>query len=425
MMKINRLRNCLSGIAVVFYCGICPVFGAGWKILPGHVPGVATYLTSNGSLPATNRLALGIGVPLRDPAGLEDFLAQISDPASPNFRHYLTPDEFVTRFGPTEADYAAVENFARTNGLTITATHGNRLLLNVSGPVSAIQKTFHISLRTYRHPTETRNFYAPDTEPTVDAQLPVADISGLDNFSRPRPKIQPVKSTPVFPRGGSGSGGYYFANDFRAAYVPGTALTGAGQEFGVLEFDGFYSNDIAAYENDAGINNIPVQTVLIDGVNGLPGYSGDLTANSEVSLDIEMGMAMAPGLAKVVVFEGQTQNDILESMAASNQVSQFSCSWGWSGGPSTTTDSIFQEMMAQGQSFFNASGDSDAFTIGNTSTNGVDNPELANAPSSSPYITQVGGTVLSTTGPGGAWSGETVWNLTATMTVITLAAAVG
>src|ERR1700678_44448 len=123
MFKLNSLRKCLSGLAIILFCGICPVLGAGWKILPGHVPNVITRLTSNGSLPATNQLQLAIGIPLRDPAGLKDFLAQLYDPASPAFHHYLTPDEFTARFGPTEADYAAVKKFAQTNGLTITATH--------------------------------------------------------------------------------------------------------------------------------------------------------------------------------------------------------------------------------------------------------------------------------------------------------------
>jgi hypothetical protein len=97
-------------------------------------------------------------------------------------------------------------------------------------------------------------------------------------------------------------------------------------------------------------------------------------------------------------------------MASSNQVKQLSCSWGWDGGPSATTDTIFKQMAAQGQSFFDASGDSDAFTTGAASVNGVDNTSLQNAPSSSPYITVVGGTTLTTTGPGGSWSAETVWN---------------
>ena len=166
--------------------------------MPGHVPNIITRLTPNGSLPATNQLQLVIGIPLRDPAGLKDFLAQLYDPASPAFHHYLTPEEFTARFGPTEADYAAVKKFALTNGLTITATHGNRLVLDVNGPVSAIEKALHITLRTYRHPTEARDFFAPDSEPVVDALLPIADISGLNNFSRPRPKIRPA-SVPRFP----------------------------------------------------------------------------------------------------------------------------------------------------------------------------------------------------------------------------------
>src|ERR1019366_10167237 len=159
-------------------------------------------------LSATNQLRLAIGVPLHDAAGLENFLAQVYDPASPNFRKYLTPEEFTTRFGPTEPDYAAVKNFARTNGLVVTATHGNRLLLDVAGPVTAVERAFHVTLRTYRHPTENRDFFAPDTEPTVDANLPIADVSGLDNFTRPHPKVHPL-SAAVSPRVGTAPGGGY------------------------------------------------------------------------------------------------------------------------------------------------------------------------------------------------------------------------
>jgi hypothetical protein len=125
-----------------------------------------------------------------------------------------------------------------------------------------------------------------------------------------------------------------------------------------------------------------------------------------------MAMAMAPGISKVICFSAGPngfQNDILSAMVANPAVKQFSCSWGWSSGPNTTTDNLFRQMAAQGQSFFNASGDSDAFTSPVTSANGVDNPNQQNAPSSSPYITQVGGTYLNTDG-GGAWSSESVWN---------------
>ena len=95
---------------------------------------------------------------------------------------------------------------------------------------------------------------------------------------------------------GSGS---YFGDDFRNAYVPGMTLTGAGQTVGLLQFDGYYSNDIAAYAAAAGNGrtNIVIQTVLLDGFNGAP-TTGANSGNGEVSLDIEMAMAMAPGLSK-------------------------------------------------------------------------------------------------------------------------------
>ena len=97
-------------------------------------------------------------------------------------------------------------------------------------------------------------------------------------------------------------------------------------------------------------------------------------------------------------------------MAASNMVKNLSCSWGWSDGPDVTTENIFLQMAAQGQSFFNASGDSAAFTVGSGSVNGVDNPAVTGSPSSSPNITQVGGTTLTMNGTGASYASETVWN---------------
>src|SRR5665213_1991960 len=372
----------------------------GRKILRGHVPAAVAHLTALGRLPATNNLTLAIGLPLRNQDELAELLRQIYDPRSTNYHKYLTPEEFTARFGPTEQDYAAVKNFARTNGLAVTGTFANRLLLDVTGRVPAVETAFHITLRTYRHPTENRNFFATDAEPTVDANLPVVDVSGLDNFSRPHPKLQPFPAT-VTPRVGSAPSGGYMGDDFRAAYAPGTTLDGSGQTVGLLQFDGFYASDIAAYESLAGRTNIPVQAVLLDGVSGIPGFSNIANGNTEVSLDIEMSISLAPALAQVLVFEGNSQNDILNTMAASNTVKNLSSSWGWGGGPSTSTDNIFKTMAAQGQSFFNATGDSDAFPAG-----GAD----ASVPSSSPYITQVGGTTLSTAGAGGDYVSETVWN---------------
>ena len=386
------------------------------KTLPGHVPVVIAqkHLRAIGELNATNQVNLAIGLPVRNRAELDSYVAAVSDPNSPLYRHYLTPEQFTERFGPTEQDYQKVIHFAEANGLEVTARHQNRLVLDVRGSPKTIDIAFHVTLRTYHHPTEPRDFYAPDTEPTVATNLPILDISGLNNYSRPKPQSllkKNISSARPTPQLGSGSGGTYFGGDFRTAYVPGTSLTGAGQLVGLVQFDGFYASDISNYVADAGFTNVPLLTVLLDSYDGTP--SGDGLANGEVSLDIEMSICMAPGLAGIVLFEAGPNGqaiDVLDSMVSSNQIQQFSCSWGLQGLANSTMDSIFEQMAVQGQTFFNASGDSDAFTTGSNSVNGVDNPLLQQSSSGNPYIVQVGGTTLSMTGVASNYASERVWN---------------
>jgi hypothetical protein len=370
------------------------------KLIIGHVPATLARSQPIGRLPATNQLRLAIGLPLRDPAGLQTFLAQLYDPASPNFRQYLTPEEFTARFAPTEQDYQAVKDFAKSNGLTVTVTHPNRVVLDVEATVTDIQKAFHLTLRTYRHPREAREFYAPDVEPWVDVAVPILHISGLDNYSLPHPnfKIRPGRDLAnATPNAGTGPGGSYRGSDFRRAYVPGTTLTGAGQSVGLLQFDDFYTNDIAIYASQARLPNVPLTVVPVNGGVSIPG-----SGNVEVCLDIEMVMSMAPGITNIYVYEAPNPSpwiDLLSRMANDNLSRQLSCSWGETvpGRLDTIAEQIFQQMAAQGQSFFNASGDSDAF-IGSIPF-----------PSDSPNITQVGGTTL-TTGTGATYASERVWN---------------
>ena len=368
------------------------------QFLHGHVPEVLAGLQPIGRLAGSQRLKLAIGLPLRNEEALDNLIQQISDPTSPNFRQYLTPEQFTKMFGPTEQDYQQVIDFARTNGLTVTAMYPNRAVLDVNASVADIEKVFHVTMRTYRHPTENRNFFAPDVEPSVDLTVPILHISGLDNYSLPHPnlKVKPAsQNAQATPNTGSGPTNSYFGNDFRAAYVPGVSLTGSGQIVGLLQFDGYYSNDIVTYENQAGLPSVPLVNVPIDGGVSTPGSGVD-----EVSLDIEMVIAMAPGVSKIMVFEAPNPSpwpDLLDSMVTNTLIKQFSCSWnGSSADP--TSEGIFKEMDAQGQSFFCASGDADAFT------------GTVPFPADSTNITIVGGTTLTTTGPGGSYISETVWN---------------
>jgi hypothetical protein len=383
---------------------------AATRILPSHaVPAAVARLQPVESLAGTQHLNLAIGLPLRNGDELASLLQQIYDPASTNYHRYLTPGQFTKRFGPTEQDYQAVIAFAKANGLAVTGTHPNRMLVNVNGSVTDIEKTFQVGMHVYQHPKEARTFFAPDVEPSVPAGLPILDISGFNNYGRPYPKykLKPANlATNATPNAGSGPGGSYMGNDFRKAYVPNVKLTGAGQTIALVQFDGYWASDIAAYEAMAGLPSVTLANVLIDGFSGVPTGSG---GEVEVSLDIEMVISMAPDLSQVILYEGDPfnfhPNDVLNRIATDNSARQISCSWGWIGGPNATTSQIFRQMAAQGQSFFNASGDSDAFLPGQ-----VDDPTQFGEPSNSSDITQVGGTTLTTSGPEGSWVSETVWN---------------
>ena len=411
-MKIIGKRA--AGMAVVWGMSVLSIGGAqtGRTTLAGHVPAITSRLTPKGNLPATNRLALAIGLPLHNQPALETLLRQLYDPQSTNFHQFLTPPEFVAQFGPTEAEYDSVVQFATTNGLTVTARHSNRLVLDVEGSAADVGRAFGVNFQTYRHPTEQRDFYAPNQEPSVPAGLPMQDMWGMENYNRPHPMVHPLDQTPPSPLNNTGSGpsGYYRGTDFRNAYALGTSLKGTGQIVAIAEFDGYYAGDITSYESQAGYTNVPLQTVYLNKVSGVPGFSGVANANLEVSLDIEVAIAMAPGLAKVIVVEGNSPYDVFNQIATNNVARQVSCSWAFGHGPTYnwghgTLDSILMEMVAQGQSFFQASGDSDAYTGAQTLTS-------ANSyiPTDSPYVVSVGGTVLTMRGTGAFWSSETTWN---------------
>jgi subtilase family serine protease len=346
-----------------------------------------------GELPGTQVLNLAISLPLRNRDELDRLVADVSNPASAAYRQYLTPSEFTRRFGPSGQDYQALASFAREHGLSVTRTFPNRVVLDVRGTVADIESALHVRLKVYHHPTEDRTFFAPDTQPSLDLSVPVLGFSGLDNYEIPRPMVHPIDSSAGnVPLTGSGPGGLYLGYDFRRAYVPGVALDGTGQSVGLLEFDsGFYQSDITAYETAAGLPNVPVTPVLLDGYSGGPG-----NANIEVSLDIEMAIAMAPGLSEVRVYEGDVTVNLLNAMLADSTCKQFGASWTYPAG--YLENQAWIQMAAQGQSYYNASGDSDAYTTS------------VRSPADNPYIMVVGGTTLTMTSGGAAYVSERVWN---------------
>ncbi len=140
-----------------------------------------------GSLPFDQMMNLDVVLQVRDPADLDAFVADVSNPASPSFRHYLTPAQFTAKFGPTQQDYDSVVQYLGAYGLTVIGGSRDGMDVQVSGSVAAIEAAFNVKMQTYQHPTENRTFFSPDREPTTALAIPLWHISGLDNFSIPHP----------------------------------------------------------------------------------------------------------------------------------------------------------------------------------------------------------------------------------------------
>jgi subtilase family serine protease len=146
---------------------------------------------------------------------------------------------------------------------------------------------------------------------------------------------------------------------------------------------------------------VPIQNVLVNGYSGVCD-AGDGSGTSpcddgEQVLDIVNVIGMAPGLSKVIFYEGSSATDILNQMATDNSAKVLSSSWG-GGDFGSADDPIYKQFAAQGQTFLNATGDSGSYTSSNWS-----------APSLDPNILDVGATDLVTSGPGGSWKSETGW----------------
>jgi subtilase family serine protease len=348
-------------------------------------------------LPLDQSLNLTIALPLRNEAELDVLLQQLNDPESLLFHQFLSVQEFTDRFGPSEQDYAAVIRFAERSGLTVTGTSPNRMVVNVAGSVANIERAFLVTMASYQHPTEQRTFYAPDREPSAIAGVPLWHISGLDNFSIPRP-IDLADDSDVAHTTGSGPSGYFLGSDMRTAYYGGTALTGTGQSVGLLEFAGYNIADVNSYFAKVGqALTVPVNGVSTDG-SSLSCTGG--CDDTEQVLDIEEAISMAPGMSQVRVYVSDTSDvSIFNKMATDNISKSLSCSWGWNPADPASDDPIFKEFALQGQNLFVASGDSGAY--GRRSKYVY--------PADDAYVTSVGGTDLTTNGAGGSWKSETAW----------------
>jgi subtilase family serine protease len=189
----------------------------------------------------------------------------------------------------------------------------------------------------------------------------------------------------------------------RAAYYGGTALTGAGQNLGLLEFLGTDLTDLTTYFKNVGqTNNVPITLLSTDGTSTscVDTRAGGDCDDTEQTLDTTQAIGMAPGLSSLVEYIGSTDTAIISAMTTHSPLpTTIGCSWGWTPADPTTLDPYFEKMAAQGQNFFAASGDDSTWSSKNEAW-----------PADDANVVSVGGTDLVTASAAGVWQSETAWS---------------
>ena len=330
-----------------------------------------------------------LALPLRNQAALNEFLENLYTPGSPMFHQFISPAEFDSQFGPTNSSYEALKVAANRAGLTIEREVPGHYILDVSGTVANVRGLFGVQMRSLQ--TSDGSVYsAPDREPSVPVELTAlgATVSALNNRPIQRQGIiHPAQQAPsiaaITPVAGSG----LRPSDIRKAYNFGN-IQYSGGKIAVLEVQSATYSDVTYYASYFGLQVPTINVINIDG-------GTTATANvGEVILDLEMIVASS-NTESIDVYSApptiQAEIGAYASIAsAAGNYAAISTSWTQAettnSGQAQSEQPSFQKMVAAGATLFAASGDYGAYT----DASGLS----VNDPASSPYVTGVGGTVL-------------------------------
>jgi subtilase family serine protease len=406
-----------------------------WGITQNLLPGLAAA-TDLGPAPGGTALHLVVTVARPDPNGERALLAAEHDPASPQFRQFLTPAQFAARFGVSTATRQAVGDFLTSTGMRLDATSAAGDQYSLTGTVAQAGALFHTAFHSYV--VDGRAFVANTSVPSFPWGLPIRNILGLNTlqgYSLPA-RSATAQDTCV----GSTCLGMTSPQDLWSVYQQPAAYTGQTQGlavFGEGQSDGVIS-DLRQFEAAHGLPQIPVTVTHPAGDTTFTDDSG----HEEWNIDTQASSGMAPDAASLTLYFGSDLSDAdvarvfsqftddasgplqasasygecetipvvspLVSQPLSNAtIASLPVGIGIGNNSDATLSAITQQAAVEGKTVFVSSGDTGsscplvyAAVIG--AGNGVLNQgvPVTNSPASLPYVVAVGGTVLYTDGSG-------------------------
>jgi kumamolisin len=321
----------------------------------------------------------------------------------------ISRDELEKRFGASPADVAKLNAFAAQHGLDVVREDAAARTVVLSGTVAQFQDAFDVELQHYEHHSiglyrgRTGAISVPD-----DLHGVVTAVLGLDNRpqARPhfriRPPFRPARAQPAVS----------FTPLQLASLYRFPQGDGGGECIGIVELGGGYrTSELNAYFSSLGVKAPKVVPVGVDQAGNDP--TGDPNGpDGEVTLDIEIAGAIAPGATLAVYFSPNSDAGFIDAVSravhdTTHKPSVVSISWGapestWTEQSMQAFNDVLQSAAAIGVTVCAASGDSG-------SGDGVgDGRDHVDFPASSPYVLACGGTSVEVSGQ--SISREVVWN---------------
>ncbi|HEV2578790.1 MAG TPA: S53 family peptidase [Acidobacteriaceae bacterium] len=337
---------------------------------------------------------------------LDALIAAQQNPASPQYHQWLTPAEFGSRFGVADADIAKTESWLESQGFTVQSVSPSRNSITFSGTAATAASAFGAPLHHYSLNGE--NHIAPSADLTLPSALAgiVADVRGLSDY-RPHAHVRKGNGAAFKPNFTSGQTGNHFLTpgdiaviyDIKAAYSAG--YNGSGQTIAIMGQSAISSTDVTRFQTGIGQTANAPTSILVPSTGISQVYSGD---ESESDLDVEYATGIAPGATIDFVYVGADATaSVFDSLTWAIQnriapilnISYGECEAALGQSQYNSLNATLQQAAAQGQTIVSAAGDdgsSDCYdpssvtTIAQTEGVGVD------FPSSSQYVTGVGGT---------------------------------
>ena len=385
-----------------------------------------------GEVSVGDMLAQTVYLPIQHPKAAEAAARALQTPG-PGYHKFLSVQQFVSQYAPSDAQIAQVEAALVQLGYTIDYVFPNHLAIEVLSNAGTAETAMGVKL--HRVTLNGHSGIVPDRAMTLPRSLRglVRGIGGLNTFSHPHSHraVAAIDHATTRKAAGpaalaGGTPGNYLPADFERFYnvnpIYSLGVNGRGTTIGIVTLANFFPSDAYLFWRQIGldVSQTRITTVNVDG--GTTIAPSDALGEGETDLDVEESGAIAPGAnLRVYVSPNNTNANFIdgfEAAASENVADTVSSSWGQpelnfftdiaSPGSSQTFlldafHDAFLEMALQGQSVFIAAGDSGsfdtvrscpAFGTPSAATPVCNAPYAVDHPSSDPLVTAAGGTTL-------------------------------